>query len=395
MERQATAVDLNALACRVFSGLTVVLAVAVAAQRHQFSSPGLALAPLLMAVVPWIAIGFGITKLFKEGSTSEAVFIAGLSVLTIAATYWLVIGFPIHQSDYAPFFAVILVTFVTATNGVWFGGAAIAGCLGCSIAFDAAGHYPLRSWFVWCFGYGIGWLGGGGFRMQVQLSRQLADAQAELAGRSAEAERHRLARDVHDLIAHSLAVSMLHLTGARLALKAGDRDEALEALEEAEASGRSAMSEIHRTVGLLGSGQADVAAPTPTGSDIPRLLESFRAAGLVLEVSVSGHLDRLSLAEGLAAYRIVQESLANAVKHCPGATVQVRAKVGLDRAVIRVANPLVAPVGSGYPARGPGSGNGLKGMSERVTALGGTLSARNCEGFWTVDAVIPIASART
>jgi signal transduction histidine kinase len=394
MEGPAKAVDLNALVCRVFSGLTVVLAVAVAAQRHQFSSPGLALVPLLMAVVLWIAIGLGITTLFEEGSTSEAIFIGILSVLTIAATYWLVIGFPIHQSDYAPFFAVILVTFVTATKGVWFGGAAIAGCLGCSIVFDAAGHYPLGSWFVWCFGFGIGWLGGAGFRMQVQLSRQLADAQAELAGRAAEAERHRLARDVHDLIAHSLAVSMLHLTGARLALKAGDRDEALEALEEAEASGRSAMSEIHRTVGLLGSGQADVAPPTPTGSDIPRLLENFRAAGLVLEVSASGDLDRLSLAEGLAAYRVVQESLANAVKHCPGATVQVRTEVGLDRAVIRVANRLGAPSGSGHPPRGPGSGTGLKGMNERVTALGGTLSAGNCDGFWTIDAVIPIASGR-
>jgi len=393
VEVQAKAVDLEALACRVFSVLTVVLAVAVAAQRHQFSSPSLALAPLLLAVVPWVAIGLGITSLFEEGSTSEAIFIAGLSVLTIAATFWLVIGFPIHQSDYAPFFAVIMVTFVTASNGLWFGGAAIAGCLGCSIVFDVAGHYPLGSWFVWCFAYAIGGLGGGGFRMQVRLSRQLADAQGELAGRAAEAERHRLARDVHDLIAHSLAVSMLHLTGARLALKADARDEALEALEEAEASGRAAMSEIHRTVGLLGPGQADVAAPIPTGSDIPRLLESFRAAGLVLEVSVSGDLERLSLAEGLAAYRIVQESLANAVKHCPGATVQVNTEVGLDRAVIRVANPSVAPVGSGYPPRGPGSGNGLKGMKERVTALGGTLSARNCEGIWTVDAVIPIASA--
>jgi len=394
MERQAKAVDLNVMACRVFGGLTAGVGLAVAAQRHQFSAPGLALVPLFMAVIPWAMIGFGFNAAFKPGSAAELVFIAVVSVLTVAATYWLVIGFPAHQSDYAPFFAVILVTFVTGSNGMWFGGVAIAGCLGCSIAFDAAGRYPFGNWFVWCFGFGIGWVGGGGFRMQVQLARRLADAQVELAARAAEAERHRLARDVHDLIAHSLAVSMLHLTGARLALKAGDRDDALDALEEAEAAGRSAMSEIHRTVGLLGSGQAGADAPTPNASDITPLLENFRAAGLALEVSVSGDMERLSLAEGLAAYRIVQESLANAVKHCPGASVHVRIQVGPDQASIRVTNPLSVAVGSGHPPRGPGSGNGLKGMNERVTALGGTLTAGHCDSCWTVDVLLPLLSGR-
>ena len=143
-----------------------------------------------------------------------------------------------------------------------------------------------------------------------------------------------------------------------------------------------------------GRAQADVAPPTPTGSDIPRLLESFRAAGLVLDVSVSGDLDRLSLAEGLAAYRVVQESLANAVKHCPGGPCRSAPTSAWTGPSSGSPTRWAPRSGSGYPARGPGSGNGLNGMNERVTALGGTLSAGHCDGVWTIDAVIPIASGR-
>jgi signal transduction histidine kinase len=256
-----------------------------------------------------------------------------------------------------------------------------------------AGHYPFGNWTPWCFGFAIAWIGGAGFRLQIRLTHRLQAAQAELARQEAEGERHRLAREVHDLIAHSLAVSMLHLTGARLALQADEKAEALEALEEAERAGRSAMTEIHRTVGLLGPGEDKEMPPaTPSGADIPKLVEDFRLAGLPVDHHLSGDLSAVSLSAGLAAYRIVEESLANAVKHSHGSPVSVTVAANGETVSVRVANPVAARTGPHlvWSREGRmGSGNGVIGMRERAVALGGLLSAGEVDGCWTVEAVIP------
>jgi signal transduction histidine kinase len=178
---------------------------------------------------------------------------------------------------------------------------------------------------------------------------------------------------------------MLQLTGARLALKAGDTDEALEALEEAEAAGRSAMTEIHRTVGLLGSSDShSTQLATPKAADLPGLVADFRHAGLMVEFDLEGNLDAVPLATGLASYRLVQESLSNAVKHAPGAPVQLRVQVTDTDVRINVVNPVVA----GYRAATSG-GNGVRGMAERADLLGGMATAGNGDGTWKVDACIP------
>ncbi len=124
------------------------------------------------------------------------------------------------------------------------------------------------------------------------------------------------------MIAHSLAVAMLHLTAARLAVRRGDSAAANEALEEAEQAGRHSLAEVRRTIGLLRQ-DSTIEPPAPMATDLGELVDGFRSAGLQVELTVEGELAALSPQVGLALYRIVQESLANVVRHTPGASASV------------------------------------------------------------------------
>jgi signal transduction histidine kinase len=256
---------------------------------------------------------------------------------------------------------------------------------------------PLSGQVIWIFAFAIGWFGGAAYRSQLKIATELAKAQDELAARAAEEERHRLARDIHDLIAHSLAVTMLQLSGARLALEAGDTDEAVAALADAEAAGRAAMAEIHRTVGLLGQGDDD--RPTPCATDLPELVDGFKRAGLEVQFDLEGELSKVPFAAGLATYRVVQESLSNAVKHAPGAPVTVQVRVQTGDVDIKVVNPIASSPrlglgtngvgGAGGAGQAVGAGQGVRGMTERAELLGGTARALNGDGTWKVEAHIP------
>src|SRR5436853_615896 len=130
------------------------------------------------------------------------------------------------------------------------------------IGVEVAGLYSGA--FAYVLGIGIAWAWGYAVRQQYHLIVELKAAQAGLAERAAADERQRIAREIHDVVAHSLAVTMLHLTGARLALQ-HDPAEAAEALAEAERLGRQSLADIRRTVGLLADGgRAGAAPPMPT-----------------------------------------------------------------------------------------------------------------------------------
>lgn len=200
------------------------------------------------------------------------------------------------------------------------------------------------------------------------------------------AERQRIAHEVHDVVAHSLSITLLHLTGARRALQQDrDVDDAAEALTEAERMGRAAMADIRRTIGVLTHSAAGT-RPLPGADDIAGLVESSRAAGLDVRYDENGDLAAVSASAGLGLYRIAQESLANIAKHAPQATAEVRLCVTPDGIRLTVRNGL-----SPITAHRTANGVGLPGMAVRAAQLGAALSAGPRDTYWEVDVTVPNA----
>ncbi|MFL6142715.1 MAG: sensor histidine kinase [Labedaea sp.] len=207
----------------------------------------------------------------------------------------------------------------------------------------------------------------------------------ERTRRLAEAERLRIAREVHDVVAHSLAMINVQAgVGAHVADRRPEQAKAaLMAIKEAS---HAALADLRATLAVLRSGAGH--APAPSLRRLADLTDATGAAGL--PVRVDGEPGELPAAVDSAAYRIVQESLTNAVRHARDATAITvrfsRAEGGIE--------VLVCDDGSGSVA--PGSGNGLRGMRERAEALGGTLSAgARAEGGFQVRAVLPVAGGAT
>jgi len=231
------------------------------------------------------------------------------------------------------------------------------------------------------------WIGGTLFsvvicrmaRRQADLVAELRAAQAGLAETVRAEERTRVARELHDVIAHSLTVSLLHVSSARLAVEHAP-EEAAEALAQAEALGRQSLSEVRSAVGLLREGDGE-RSPLPGAAQLPALVDGFRRAGAQVAYDVVGDPERLTATTGLTVYRILQESLTNAVRHGSGGGAAVRLEVGDRAAVLTVDSP-------GAPGTAE-RGAGLLGMRERAQALGGELSAGPEGGGWRVRTVLP------
>lgn len=244
-----------------------------------------------------------------------------------------------------------------------------------------------HDWIFWVGGTGVAFLTGFLLRRQQHTLSALREAQVALAGEAAQRERQRIAREVHDVVAHTLTVTLMHVSAARRALER-DPSSAREALDEAETLGRRSLADIRRTVGLL---RADDEAPDthalPDAADIPTLLASYRAAGSRLIVDVSGDLATLAPATGLTLYRVVQEALANAANHAEGTPVDIRIRVRRHDVEAVVSNPVTRDA-----ATRAGGGLGLVGMRERVSLLGGRLDVGERDGVWTVRAALPLES---
>jgi signal transduction histidine kinase len=214
-------------------------------------------------------------------------------------------------------------------------------------------------------------------------------AQAQIA---AAAERARIARELHDVIAHNVSVMVVQADGASYALHS-DPARTAEALAAIASTGRQALAEMRRLLGILrrdeeaGRGRA----PLPGIGQLGELLESTRAAGLPVSFTVEGVPQPLPGGAALAAYRIVQESLTNTRKHAgPQASAQVTLRYLEDALVLEISDD-----GRGAAARSDGAGHGLTGMRERVAVYGGSVDAgpRSGGGF-QVTARLPVASIR-
>jgi signal transduction histidine kinase len=286
-------------------------------------------------------------------------------------------------TDFAPLLLVLMVGAVGALTGLLGGFLAAASAVAMLVvaaAMDRLDAVALYLSFV-----GMGWLVGYLMHTQQQLLIAQQQAQAQLAEHAAADERRRIAREVHDVIAHSLSVTLLHTTAARRGLQQ-DRDveDAVEALEQAEHLGRQAMADIRRTVGLLDSGPVKT-APEPGVSEIADLVQDFQRAGLALTLQTSGPLDRVPPTVGLALYRITQESLANIAKHAPHAQSVARLQITRFDATLTVTSRL--PVAAAAPAA---EGRGLPGMRQRVDLLGGRIRIGPSDEGWSVRAEIPL-----
>jgi signal transduction histidine kinase len=198
-------------------------------------------------------------------------------------------------------------------------------------------------------------------------------------------ERRRIASELHDLVGHSLTVVLLFLTGARRRVHE-DPSSAEDALREAEEVGRRTLAEVRRSVASLREKGPSDLQPAPGMVDIPKLIEQARSAGSDVGLQMGGPVDRVEMVTGSAVYRVIQESLANAAKHAPGAVVKVSVEV--DDTAVGVE---VVDAGGSRSSGGVG-GVGLIGMRERVEVLGGSLTAGPESGGWRVSAVMPRGS---
>jgi signal transduction histidine kinase len=213
------------------------------------------------------------------------------------------------------------------------------------------------------------------------------DQQAVLA---AAAERQRIAREMHDVVAHSLSVVVVQADGGRY-LADRDPESAKRALDTIAASARSALGDMRRLLGLLREdGHGGVWSPQPGADDVAQLVDGVRSSGLEVTLEIEGDSKPDDATTGLTIYRIVQEGLTNAIKHAgPGARVSVRIRYADGRAHVVVSDDGSGP--SGWPGR-DGSGRGLIGMRERVELHGGTLHTRvRPGGGFELDADLPLS----
>ncbi|MEU8515813.1 histidine kinase [Kitasatospora sp. NPDC048722] len=208
-------------------------------------------------------------------------------------------------------------------------------------------------------------------------------------------ERARMARELHDVVANHLSAIAIHATGAQSVARRQRRaedDPLVEVLAVIRENSVQGLAEMRRMIGLLrdsGGGEADESYAAPDLSAVDALLTKARAAGrdvgLEFELSEHGERGEVPVPVGLAAYRIVQESLTNALKHAGPGLVRLRLDFGAGELRIAVDSPYRAEEGRGLP----GARAGLVGMSERAGLLGGSFEAGPRDGNWSVRAVLP------
>lgn len=232
------------------------------------------------------------------------------------------------------------------------------------------------------------------YRDQAAAERARAEQTARLAeldrAQAVTAERNRMARELHDVIANHLSAIAIHAS-ALLSVRDLDPASSGTALRVIRDNSVRGLAEMRAMVELLrdpaGSPSIVDQATRPRLADVTALVDSYRTAGLTVRLEVTGKPRALPVSVDLAAYRILQESLTNALKHGAG-PADVRVEYGDSSVILEVTNPL-----SERPTEVPGSGSGVIGMRERAELLGGDLTAEPRDDRWSVRAVLPMTEA--
>ena len=352
------------------NGCTGALILVAVGQRTGVLPPALLALPVLLTLstsLIWLVTGRIVPAWVK-----------GVTVLAAVA---LLLGEP-RIPDFAPIALVILAAEMALIARPAL--ALVLAVLDVAVLCWAAAGPGLTGFAVYIAAVLLGVSAGFMLRWYVRALAAERAGQTSAREQAILEERQRIAREVHDVVAHSLAVTMLHLTGARHSLQQDrDVDDAIEGLTEAERVGRAAMADIRRTVGLLSHAPADRHA-LPGADDIAGLAEHTRSAGLDVRFEQEGDPGQVAGVAGLALYRITQESLANIAKHAPTSTARVRLHVGAAGIRLTVRNALPGPVAVLSPG-----GSGLTGMAARAQQLGADLRTGPEGGDWVVDLTVP------
>ncbi len=215
---------------------------------------------------------------------------------------------------------------------------------------------------------------------------RLAERERDVAAREAVVEeRARIARELHDAVAHSVSMMVIQAGAERRVLGPGDGP-TREVLQTIEQIGRSALTEMRRLVGMLRTDSSDRLAPQPKLADLPTLVTQVREAGLPVQFQVDGQCRELPVGIELSAYRIVQEALTNALKHAGQAHAAVHVRYRPDSLELEITDD-----GGGAPADVPGGGHGLAGIRERVALYGGKFDASaQRDGGFAVRVLLPL-----
>lgn len=294
----------------------------------------------------------------------------------------------IGYSELAGGYAMLIALYSVgrhASSDLW-SNIGLGGALG-ALGFD----YLLGELTAAAVGFGIvvlsmGWYIGKRVRMRAERAAQLEQEQAADAQRAVAEERTRIARELHDVVAHRVSLMTVQ-AGAAKTVAGDDPQAALKAMEAVEHAGREALDELRHLLGILRpAADGGSLGPQPGLADVSRLVDQFEEAGLDVSLTMSDVPADLPARVDLSAYRIVQEALTNVLKHAgPGARAEVRLDINNDAVFIEITD-------DGHAATVlPGSGHGIMGMRERAMLLGGSLTAGpRADGGFRVVARLPI-----
>jgi signal transduction histidine kinase len=321
-----------------------------------------------------------------------------LTAVFAIQAFWVTAYYRGHQPPFEPFLAGVIACFALGMHGdrrqirlglavfaVTVAGGAISLATGGTRIADAL---PTIVWWLGAIGVGrllhereslIALLGDRAARLERDRERDMAQAALE--------ERNRIARELHDVIAHSVSLIVVQAGAERRLLGESER-RTTEVFETIESAGREALGELRRLLGVLRArAEPNQLMPQPGLGVLPDLVDESRRAGQEIDVEESGTPVPLPAGLDLTAYRIVQEALTNARKHAPGAATAVSLSWAPDQLEIEIVNGAAATASNG---RGLRAGHGLVGMRERAALYGGRLDAGVSPDGFRVHAVLPI-----
>jgi signal transduction histidine kinase len=289
--------------------------------------------------------------------------------------------------------AIFAVTLAWGPGKAWVPAAVSTAVLLATAFYGSTTLFPalFASWAAGAVLLGGSILGRRAERAALEeRARHLAETREEEARRRVAEERVRIARDLHDSVAHTLAsISVQAGVGAHVL---DDRPEdARDALLAIKHTSRDALAELRATLGMLRSDDTAAREPAAGLDRLPSLIESSRATGLPVDLVIEGEARTLPPAVDTAAFRIVQESLTNVIRHAGPANATVAVRHGDDRVEIEVTDDGCGAVDGDGTASIAGGGHGLEGMRERVALLGGELDAGpRPSGGYRVRARLPV-----